>query len=70
MSISMIEEIFDDLGEGEYLSTLDLFTGYWKVLMCECWREKTTILTRYVPIVPFYAVWTPERTVDLSADNG
>lgn len=43
----MIEEIFNVLEEAQYLSTLDLFTGYWPALMFKCFHEKTTFLTRY-----------------------
>lgn len=46
--IPMIEEIFDELGGAEYFSILELFTGYWQILICQCCREKPTFLTRYV----------------------
>lgn len=45
--IPMIEEIFDELGGADYFSKLSLCTGYLKILLCGCFREKTTFLTRY-----------------------
>lgn len=45
--IPKIQEIFDDLHGANIFSTLDLFSGYWKVKMFEDCREKTTFVWNY-----------------------
>lgn len=45
--IPQTEEIFDGLQWLEYFTTLDLFTGYYRVLMCECCKEKTEFVCLY-----------------------
>lgn len=33
--ITMIEELYNDLGGAEYIYELELFTGYWPPLICD-----------------------------------
>lgn len=40
-----IEDIFDDIGQSKYLTTLDLAKGYWQVPVAEEDKEKTAFIT-------------------------
>lgn len=45
--LPMIQEIFDDFAGSEIFSTLDFFRGYWQILMCKFYKEKTTFVCRF-----------------------
>lgn len=42
-----VQEIFDDLGDSSFFTTLDLFTGYWQVRMDDHCKEKTNFVCRF-----------------------
>ena len=45
--ISLIADLFDQLGKAKYFSKLDLWLGYWQVHIVEGDEAKTTCVTRY-----------------------
>ena len=52
-----IEEIFDDLEGSAYVTSLDLFSGYWQIRMAQQCKEMTTFVCRYgtykFEVIPF-----------------
>ena len=42
-----VDEIFDEVAGSKYFTNIDLFQGYWQILMDEICKEKTTFKCRY-----------------------
>lgn len=47
-SIPCVEELFDQLGEAEYVTTLDLIKGYWQILLTSAYWEKRAFPTPFI----------------------
>ena len=66
--IPLIQEIFDELKGSKVFTTLDLFSGYWQILMCDCCAEKTTFVCRYgtyqFQVMPFGLMNAPATFQD------
>ena len=58
-----MEKIFDDLEGSKVFTTLDLFSGYWKVRMASWCKEQTTFVCRYgtfqFEVMPFGHMSSP-----------
>lgn len=55
--LPQIEEIFVDLSGGQFFTTLELFSGYWKIRLEEGVKEMTTFICRFgtfqFEVIPF-----------------
>ena len=60
-----IDEIFDDLEGSAYFTSLDLFSGYWKIQMAQQCKEMTTFVCRYgmykFEVMPFGLMNAPSK---------
>ena len=54
-----IEELVDEVGNAEFINTLDLAKGYWQVPMHE---ERQPLQAPWSLSVHYYAIWTQWST--------
>ena len=66
-----IEDIFDEMGDAEFITTLDLACGYWQIPMEKTSQPKTAFCD-VVWLVSIHgdAVWPSRRSCYISTSNG
>lgn len=58
-----IQEIFDELLRGAIFTTLDLYSGFWRIRLSQSCKEKTIVICRLgtfqFEVMPFGLMNTP-----------
>ena len=70
-----IDDLIDQLGQAQFLSTLDLTRGYWQVPMGKASCNKTAFVTpagqfQFTVSIYSYALWTQWCKIDISTNDG